>query len=62
MIHTHDEKLFTERYLENMAELRYWEGKLQIKVVFSITTDGQSVNQSWCRAPFGTHDQIFSPI
>jgi hypothetical protein len=24
-----------------------------------ITTDGQSVNPSWCRAPSGAHDQIF---
>jgi hypothetical protein len=24
-----------------------------------ITTDGQSVCVSWCRAPSGTHDQIF---
>jgi hypothetical protein len=25
-----------------------------------IATDGQSVSKSWCRAPSGTHDQIFS--
>jgi hypothetical protein len=24
-----------------------------------ITTDGQSVSKSWCRAPSGAHDQIF---
>jgi hypothetical protein len=24
-----------------------------------VTTDGQSVGLSWCRAPFGAHDQIF---
>jgi hypothetical protein len=24
-----------------------------------IATDGQSVSQSWCRAPSGAHDQIF---
>jgi hypothetical protein len=24
-----------------------------------ITTDGQSVSKSWCRAPSGPHDQIF---
>jgi hypothetical protein len=24
-----------------------------------IVTDGQSVSKSWCRAPFGAHDQIF---
>jgi hypothetical protein len=27
-----------------------------------VTTDGQSVSHSWCRAPSGTHDHIFSPI
>jgi hypothetical protein len=26
-----------------------------------VTADGQSASQSWCRAPSGTHDQIFSP-
>jgi hypothetical protein len=25
-----------------------------------IATDGQSVSKSWCRAPFGAYDQIFS--
>jgi hypothetical protein len=25
-----------------------------------IATDGQSVSKPWCRAPAGTHDQIFS--
>jgi hypothetical protein len=25
-----------------------------------IATDGQSVSKSWCRAPYGTHDQIFA--
>jgi hypothetical protein len=25
-----------------------------------IATDGESVSKSWCRAPSGTHDQIFS--
>jgi hypothetical protein len=25
-----------------------------------IATDGQSVSKSWCQAPSGTHDQIFS--
>jgi hypothetical protein len=25
-----------------------------------IATDGHSVSKSWCRAPSGTHDQIFS--
>jgi hypothetical protein len=25
-----------------------------------IATNGQSVSKSWCRAPSGTHDQIFS--
>jgi hypothetical protein len=24
-----------------------------------VTTDGQSVGLSWCRAPSGAHDQIF---
>jgi hypothetical protein len=24
-----------------------------------VTTDGQSVSLSWCRAPSGAHDQIF---
>jgi hypothetical protein len=24
-----------------------------------VTTDGQSVSPSWCRAPSGAHDQIF---
>jgi hypothetical protein len=24
-----------------------------------IATDGQSISKSWCRAPSGTHDQIF---
>jgi hypothetical protein len=23
-----------------------------------VTTDGQPVSQSWCRAPSGAHDQI----
>jgi hypothetical protein len=23
-----------------------------------IATDGQSISKSWCRAPYGTHDQI----
>jgi hypothetical protein len=27
--------------------------------VSHITTDGQSVSPSWCRAPSGAHDQIF---
>jgi hypothetical protein len=27
-----------------------------------VTTDGQSVGQSWCRVPSGTHDQIFSTL
>jgi hypothetical protein len=26
-----------------------------------VTADGQSASQSWCRAPSGTHGQIFSP-
>jgi hypothetical protein len=25
-----------------------------------VTADGQSASLSWCRAPSGTHDQIFS--
>jgi hypothetical protein len=25
-----------------------------------ISTDGQSASLSWCRAPFGTHDQMLS--
>jgi hypothetical protein len=24
-----------------------------------IATDGQSISKSWCRAPYGAHDQIF---
>jgi hypothetical protein len=27
-----------------------------------IATDGQSVSKSWCRAPFGAYDQIFSTV
>jgi hypothetical protein len=27
-----------------------------------ITTDGQSVSKSWCRAPSGPHDQIFITV
>jgi hypothetical protein len=27
-----------------------------------ITTDGQSVNQSWCQAPFGARNQIFVTV
>jgi hypothetical protein len=27
-----------------------------------IATDGQSVSKSWCRAPSGTYDQIFSTV
>jgi hypothetical protein len=27
-----------------------------------IATDGQSVNNSWCRAPSGAHDQIFIAV
>jgi hypothetical protein len=27
-----------------------------------ITTDGQSVSQSWCRAPSGAHDQMFVSV
>jgi hypothetical protein len=27
-----------------------------------VTTDGQSVSLSWCRAPFGAHDQKLSTV
>jgi hypothetical protein len=27
-----------------------------------ISTDGQSVSLSWCRAPAGAHDQIFVTV
>jgi hypothetical protein len=27
-----------------------------------IATDGRSVSKSWCRAPFGAHDQIFITV
>jgi hypothetical protein len=27
-----------------------------------VTTDGQPVSQSWCRAPSGTHDQMFVAV
>jgi hypothetical protein len=27
-----------------------------------IATNGQSVSKSWCRAPFGAYDQIFSTV
>jgi hypothetical protein len=27
-----------------------------------IATDGQSVSKSWCRAPSGAHDQIFTTV
>jgi hypothetical protein len=27
-----------------------------------ITTDGESVSKSWCRAPSGAHDQIFITV
>jgi hypothetical protein len=27
-----------------------------------VTTDGQPVSQSWCRAPSGAHDQMFDKI
>jgi hypothetical protein len=27
-----------------------------------IATDGQSLSKSWCRAPFGAYDQIFSTV
>jgi hypothetical protein len=30
--------------------------------VSHVTTDGQSVSPSWCRAPFGAHDQILINI
>jgi hypothetical protein len=33
--------------------------KVKVKVTLRLTA-GQSVSKSWCRAPSGTHDQIFS--
>jgi hypothetical protein len=33
--------------------------KLSSQSQSHIATDGQSVSKSWCRAPSGTHDQIF---
>jgi hypothetical protein len=37
-----------------------------LEAVFStqshITTDGQSVSPSWCRAPSGAHDQILITV
>jgi hypothetical protein len=35
--------------------LKYWNLSQS-----HIATDSQSVSKSWCRAPSGTHDQIFS--
>jgi hypothetical protein len=29
---------------------------------YHIATDGRSVSKSWCRAPFGAHDQIFITV
>jgi hypothetical protein len=37
-------------------------GSLSFPSQSHVTADGQSVSQSWCRAPSGTHDQMFSPI
>jgi hypothetical protein len=28
----------------------------------SVTTDGQSVSPSWCRAPSGAHDQMLRTV
>jgi hypothetical protein len=37
-------------------------GQLTIVRVSHVTTDGQSVSPSWCRAPFGAHDQILITV
>jgi hypothetical protein len=47
-----------------------FEGPLKIDIIVQrrgfrvshVITNGQSVSQSWCRAPSGTHDQIFSRV
>jgi hypothetical protein len=35
---------------------------VKVKSQNHIATDGQSISKSWCRAPFGAHDQIFITV
>jgi hypothetical protein len=41
------------------------QGTIDVRVRESqshVTTDGQPVSQSWCRAPSGAHDQMFVAV
>jgi hypothetical protein len=45
----------------NESLLTHW-ASLRSRSQSHIATDGQSISKSWCRAPPGTHDQIFFTV
>jgi hypothetical protein len=57
---TLDSALFLTTTLLQLNSLNF-DNKVKVKVTLWLTV-GQSVSQSWCRAPSGAHDQIFITV
>jgi hypothetical protein len=59
--------VFTSLLASSCLTANSYSSRCRLKTIISqsqshITTDGQWVSKSWCRAPSGPHDQIFITV